>query len=135
MGSYSNNFGDLTFYKSSLKGTVQDFVVSFNDNFTDIESIIDETFELVKHLFDKFIDFKARLIAKVNYFHLNEYQKIISERSYHFPSYQSENVINAQDFFTRHMAKIASRMDAFHTNGSNLIIDKIEHIHIAITKT
>ena len=134
---YSNEFGTICFHKTSLKGTVKDYVISFSENNAVIDLIIDKTFDLAKHLFKKYEtkNVKARIIAKVNYFHLNDQQEIISKRSYHFTSYKTELVLDPYDFFVRHMTKIASRMDSFHSNGSNLIIDKIEHIHIAVTLT
>ena len=57
----------------------------------------------------------------------------MEERFYHFSSYQSEKVYDVNDFFERHMTKIASRFDSFNTNGSNLLIKNIAHIHVLLT--
>ena len=134
MEKYSNEHADLCFYKSSLKGAVQDYVISFREQEKAIEPIIDKTLTLVKQLFDKFKDkyVKARLIAKINYFHVND-KDTVDIQSYHFPSYRAEAVYDVEDFFTRHLMKIVSRLDTFNANGSNLLIDRIEHIHIALT--
>ena len=136
MEKYSNEHADLCFYKSSLKGVVQDYVISFHEEEKVIEPIIGKTLMLVKQLFEKYKEhtIRARLIAKVNYHHLNDKQEVDDTRSYHFPSYQVEIVNDVEDFFTRHLMKIVSRMDSFNANGSNLLIDRIEHIHIALTE-
>ena len=130
-----NDYGELDFYKESLKGVVQDYVISFNAKERDIQMIVDKTLDLIQLLFNKFRNetVRARLIAKVNFIHVNDEQQIVENRSYHFPSYHSEVVRDVNDFFIRHMMKIATRMETFHANGSNLIIDNIEHIHIALS--
>ncbi len=128
--NFSNEFGKLCFYKSSLKGKVQDYVISFNEHQTQFELILGDTLNLVQMLFEKFKDkiIKARLIAKVRF--LNKVGDIYY---HHFPSYQAEIVYDVNDFFIRHMEKIASRLDNFNEKGSNLLIDSIDHIHIALT--
>ncbi len=128
----SNEFGKLCFWRQSLKGVVQDYCISFNEEEKDIELVVGKTFDLVKQLFQKFDrrNIKARLIAKINFAHLaNE----VDIRSYHFPSYQAEVVYDIEEFFRSHMAKIASRLDTFNERGSNLLILNIEHIHLALS--
>ena len=77
--------------------------------------------------------YKARLIVECEYIRLNEAHEIIERVTHHFTSYQAETVFDAREFYTRHMQKIASRMDDFNLNGSNLLLHAIKHIHIAIT--
>ena len=133
--NYSNDFCNLQFYKQSLKGRVQDYVISFNDNQTDFHAILDKTLDLFLKLYENFSNRNVlvRLIAKLNFYHMNEVSGIREERSYHFTSYSSETVDEPYKFFHRHMQKIVSRLDAFNANGSNLLIKNIEHIHIQIT--
>ncbi len=128
----SNEFANICFWRQSLKGAIQDYCISFNEEEKDIELVVGKTFGLVKQLFQKFEkrSLKARLIAKINFIHLgNE----IDIRSYHFPSYQAESVCHPEEFFRNHMTKIASRLDVFNERGSNLLILNIEHIHIALS--
>lgn len=66
----------------------------------------------------------ARLIAKVNMIHFNTTTNETCERSYHFASYKSEIVDDCNEFYQRHMMKIASRMDSFNQNGSNCLYKK-----------
>ena len=73
----------------------------------------------------------GRLVAKVNFIHFNRETDKNEERAFHFSSYQSEN-INNETYFKRHMAKIASRLESFNANGSNVLIKSIEHIHIHV---
>ena len=132
---FKNDRASLNFHKASLKGAIHDYVISFHEDECDIERIITDTSDLFRQLMNSFKDRKvfARLIAKVNFYHLNGEQDIISERSYHFPSFSSEEVINASDFFEQHMMKIASRLDTFNANGSNLLIKNIQHIHMQLS--
>ena len=136
METFSNEYADLCLHKTSLKGVVRDYVITFHECERAIEPIIGKTLTLVKQLFEtcKGKTIRARLIAKVNYHHINDKQEVDDTRSYHFPSYQVEIVNDVEDFFTRHLMKIVSRMDSFNANGSNLLIDRIEHIHIALTE-
>ena len=135
MTTFSSSFACLRHHKDSLRGKVKDYVISFNEPQQDIEAMIEATFEVVQKLFLTFKDKRicGRLIAKVDYFHFNIEQEKESERSYHFPSYSSEEIMDVYDFFQRHMMKIASRMHSFNANGSNLLIKKIEHIHIQLS--
>ncbi len=131
----SNEFGNLCFYKESLKGVVQDYVISFHEKEKDIELVVGKTQSLVKQLFQKldsiyFKRVKARLIAKIKFIHIGDQADI---RTYHFTSYQAEVVNDVDEFFVRHMLKIASRLDLFNNRGSNLLIDSIEHIHIRVS--
>jgi hypothetical protein len=133
--SFHNNCASLDFHKQSLKGKVQDFIISFNEEQTDIQHVLKLTWDLFQQLVNSFPekDVIARLVAKVNFIHVNNLKDEMEERSYHFPSYRSEKVFDAEKIFKEHMTKIASRLDSFNTNGSNLLLKNIAHIHILIT--
>ena len=135
MTSFSTSFACLQHHKDSLRGKVKDYVISFNEPQQDIEAMTEATFEVVQQLFLTFNDRRVygRLVAKVDYIQMNYEQGIMNERSYHFPSYSREEIEDVHDFFVKHMMKIASRMESFNANGSNLLIKKIEHIHIQLT--
>ena len=51
-----------------------------------------------------------------------------------YPSYATEVIDTASDFFYTHMLKIGERMESFNRNGSKLIIKNIEEIHIHISE-
>lgn len=68
--------------------------------------------------------------SSTNYVRLNEKHDEVGQEDYKFLSYQMEEVSCVQEFYTNHLAKIASRMDTFHQNGSRLILQHIKHIHI-----
>ena len=131
---FSNTFGRLCFHKQSLRGAVQDYIITFNDDETDITFVIHRSFELFTELMEYFKKdiVKARLIAEIEFIKLNDRQEEVGLASFHFASYQAENVTNAEEFYKRHMCKIASRMDSFHRNGSRLLLQRIKHIHIAL---
>ena len=133
--NFSNDCAYLNFHKESLRGRVKDYAISFYNVATDFDLILDDTFDIFQRLFDKNAGkpFFARLVAKVNFWHINSETGVTEERSYHFPSLQSERVTIPHDFFQRHMQKIVSRMDTFLSNGSNLLIKNIEHIHIQLS--
>jgi len=135
--SYANQFAALSHYKNSKRGKIVDFVINFHEKQQDIELIVTQTYEifdqLIQHYFQDGKRVKARLVARVRYKHSNAIDPTRSdERIYYFPSYQSEEIEDPEDFFTSHMMKIASRMDNFHSNGSNLVLAYIEHIHVEI---
>lgn len=131
----SNDCAYLKFYKESLKGTVQDYCISFYSEQDDFSFIINKTKTLFEKLVDNFshAKLKARLVAKLNFSHFNSEKDMTEERSYHFPSYTAEEVVDPKTFFIRHMLKICSQLDNFNSRGSNLLLQNIEHIHILLT--
>ena len=133
MKEFTNDYGKLCFHKQSLRGAVLDYVIHFNHQVNDLDIVVGETFQLFEQLHQTLNVYKARLIAECEYIRLNDDHEIIDRVTHHFASYQAETVFDAEDFYTRHMQKIASRMDTFNQNGSNLLLHAIKHIHIAIT--
>ena len=132
--SFHNSCANLKFYKQSLKGVVQDFVISFDEEHTDIFLALNNTLDLFRQLIETNFKDKtvsARLVAKVNFIHVNQETGQLDERSYHFPSYSCEKVFDVQDFYERHMTKIAQRLHDFNET-SNLLIKNIAHIHILL---
>ena len=132
--SFHNNRATLDFHRQSVRGTVKDFVISFHEDQRDIEQVLRLTLDLFQQLMKtfngKFVT--GRLVAKVNFIHFNKETDENEERAFHFSSFKSENIKNETDFFKRHMTKIASRLESFNANGSNLLIKSIEHIHILL---
>ena len=132
---FHNEDAFLKFYKESLHGKTQDFIIHFHKDQMDLQHILLITSDLFKQLINSFGDRKivARLVAKVRFVHINNTTNEMEERFYHFSSYGNESVYNADDFFQRHMTSIASRLDSFNVNGSNLLIKNIAHLHILLT--
>lgn len=135
MTSFNNPFACVCHHKSSKLGKCHDYVIKFNTVHSSIDDIIPETCDLIEQLIHSLKATKifARLIAKVNFQHFNSRTNEQSSRSYHFPSYQSEEIVDVEDFYVRHMTKIASRLDSFNENGSNLVIENIECIYIQLS--
>lgn len=131
----SNTFGNICRYGESARGAVQDFIINFNEAQCDIDYILSQTLDLFHQFIETFNGrlLKGRLIAMVKYKH-NDNAGEESERFYHFPSYNSEIISDVNEFYVRHMCKLINRMDAFHRNGSNLILVCIKHIHIHLSK-
>lgn len=132
---FSNDCAYLNFHKQSLKGRVQDYVISFYNNPNNFYSILNETNFLFQKLIEKFSSKRilARLVAQVTFTHINDTTENTEERSYHFPSYSIEEVIDSEAFFVKHIEKVVSRLDTFNSNGSNLLLKRIEHIHIQLS--
>lgn len=130
MEPITSNSGILCFHKNSLRGKCCDYKLSFYEKQFDPVNVIEAVIVLLKHLFallqGKTI--RGRLIAAVKYIHVNEIQDRQSERIYYFPSYNVEEINDVEDFVSRHLCKIASRMELFSKNGSNLLIQNIENI-------
>ena len=140
MESVSNVNGKLCHYKTSLRGVVHDYIITFNSEECDIRCVTEKTYELfeklIKHFQNSQSSIACRLVAKVNVIHVNEVTDEMMERSYFFPSFKTECIINdVLDFYTRHMLKIAERLEYFHANGSNFQLKNIESIHILLTLT
>ena len=137
MDSISNDIGELCHYKTSLRGLVEDYIITFNELQCQIDCIVNLTYDLFEKLVSEYRKrhsfLKCRIVAKVNFIHVNEVTNTQTERSYYFASCKSENVDDALQFYQSHMLKIASRLESFHENGSNLIIKNIENIHIHLT--
>ena len=135
MTSFRNDYGNISHHKTSLKGKVQDYIISFENEQLDIREIISDTSVIFQKLYQHFIDkgnvLLCRLIAQVNYVSMND-DKEETLTKIHFPSYMSEYIINQEEFFERHMLKIASRMDTFQQKGSNLRLKNIAHIHVEL---
>ena len=133
----TNSFGKLCYHRQSLRGVVQDYIISFEEEECDMQSMVHKTYDLFETLLQHFKDkvIKARLIAQVNYLRLNDQHEVTGNEDYHFASYSLEEVTDPKDFYERHMCKLMSRMDSFHQNGSRLMIHHIKHIHIALAMT
>ena len=129
--------GCLCFHRRSLRGTCCDYKIEFYETQTDVETLIDTVRELLTRLFEcvQGSILRGRLIAAVNYVHLNDVTNVISERTYYFASYPVEVVEDVEDFVSRHLCKIASRMDLFSRNGSNLLIKNIQHIFFNVVSS
>ena len=65
--SLTNAHGTLCFHRQSLRGVVQDYIISFHEEECDIERILSKTYDLFESLIQKYSDkhIKARLVAQV----------------------------------------------------------------------
>ena len=139
MYKYFIEWHEIDFSKNteSYKNKTQDFIISFLEEQTSIENVVQVTSDLFEQLINSYDDgcrINARLVAKVSFLHFNTLTEETEERFYHFPSYSFEYVFDTQEFYKRHMEKIASRLDSFNRNGSNLLIKNIKHIHICLNQ-
>ena len=135
MEPITSNTGILCFHKKSLRGTCCDYKLSFNEKYLDPVDAIETVTNLLQSLFDSLQAeaIRGRIIAAVKFIHVNDVQEKLSERVYYFPSFNMEEIKDVEDFVSRHLCKIASRMDLFNKNGSNLLIQNIEHIFFNAT--
>ena len=131
---FENDNACLKLYKESIQGKIQDFIISFNTEQTSIDNVVQETLDLFEHLIKSYDvhSIRVRLTAKVCFIHFNSLTDEAEERFYHFHSFGYEYVFDTQDFYRRHMQRIAERLENFHVNGSNLMIKNISHIHICL---
>ena len=135
MSFASNEFGNVCFYKSSFYNRVLDYQIDFKSAEVDFSSLVDKTFDLFMKVLERCKGNRVlgRLVAKVNFIHTNTDGRE-EERTYHFPSYKTQEIQDPLLFFKSHMLKIANRLETFNKEGSNLVLKNIEHIHILITK-
>ena len=129
---FSHDNATLLHYKTCMNGRLNDYVIRFDDEQSNLHVVIEKSFAVFKMLYEKYESedkrISGRLVALVNYIHLNDDRTV----SYYHPSYATEVINDASDFFHAHMLKIGERMESFNKNGSHLIIKNIEEIHIHI---
>ena len=127
---YHNEHFTLSLHKECFGGAAQDFVMRFKRQETSIEEIISISSDIVKQVIEiyqrKRKVVSGRLVARVVYSSVHKKEPII----YYHPSFQMERIHDAEDFYMRHMLKIVNRMDTFNHEGSNLVIEKIDEIHL-----
>ena len=133
--SFHHSCANLKFHKRSFEGVFQDFIISFDEERTDIFKALNNTYDLFQQLIQT--NFKnrtvcVRFVAKINFRPVNQETRKTDERSYHFPSNSCEEVYDVQDFYERHMTKIAECSHDFN-EASNLLIKNIAHIHILLS--
>ena len=133
--NFETESGKLCFHRQSLRGMVQDYVITFKEDSPVIEVAAGRGLDLFCLLVEHFKEYKikARLIAQIQFIRLNQELEPMEKVDYHFTSYRQEVVVDAKEFFQRHMCKIASRLDAFNEHGSRLLIDHLRHLHIALS--
>ena len=130
---FANKESTLCLYKEALHGICQDYVIKFNQEQNDIEGVIpialDLVQEVVRNLQNEDKMPKGRLVAVVRYIR----EKDNDESRVYLPSFQSETIYDIEEFFMRHMMKIAQRMEEFNNKGSNIFLKNIEEIHLHLT--
>ena len=130
---FSNDFATLTEYRASTRKQLVDYVIRFHSQQIDIQQVIKHTFDIVKQLVEMYQHddktIKGRMVALVHYVN------VVTEKSvsYFHSSCQSEIIDNVNDFFYTHMLKIAERMENMNQNGSNLMVENIQEIHLHIS--
>ncbi|MEL7306376.1 MAG: hypothetical protein AAGK05_00130 [Pseudomonadota bacterium] len=129
---FSNSYATLSHYRTSLKGYIIDYVIRFNCEESDLQQVVNKTLDIMQKLVELYHSknktISARLVARVNYQHLNSDHEV----TYYHPSYKAEVIEETTEFFVTHMLKISERMDSFNHNGSNLVIRNIDEIHVHI---
>lgn len=129
--SIANDFCNLTFHRQSIKGLIRDYIISFNEDETDLELVIGKTLDVFVQLMERFKEnrVKARIIAEIEFARVNNENEVAT---FHFASYQADWVNDSEQFYVSHFQKIISRLDQFNNRGSNLLIRRIKHIHLAL---
>ena len=85
--SFYNSCANVKYYKQSFEGTVQDFMISFDEEHTDVFKALNNTFHLSQQVIET--NFKDRtvcvlLVAKVN-FRIGVERKIVTFQSIIMP--------------------------------------------------
>ena len=82
---FENDKACLEFYKEAFKSKVQDFIISFREEQTRIENVVQVTSDLFEQLINSYGDgcrIHARLVAKVRFLHFNTLTEETEERFY-----------------------------------------------------
>jgi hypothetical protein len=137
MFSFANDFGDIKHHKSSFHGAIIDYIISFVERQYELTKVRQYAYELIQELikFHNERRINARLVAKVIYRRIKYDDEDVQESTHtiYFPSSQSEEIVDIDDFLNRHIDKIGERILSFNKNGSNLLFDNIEHIFIEMS--
>ena len=136
--SLRNNYDcQLQLNRVSARGVVVDYRIVLGPNEGDIERVIAATEDLFGAICSHYINYrwKARLVALCEYERLNNEGEVSGKETYHHASYQSEwcSMWMTEEFYRRHMLKIANRIETFLRNGSSLRLAAFKHIHVAVT--
>ena len=127
---YNNEDITLSLHKECFGGAAQDFVMRFKKRETSIKDIVSISSYVVKQVIEMYQRKRkvvfGRLVARVVYTTIHSKEPVV----YYHPSYRMERIHDAEDFYRRHMLKIVNRMDTFNHEGSNLVIEKIDEIHL-----
>ena len=129
---FSNHFANSSIHKDSFKRTACDYVIRFHSEQNNLDDIVKNTYEFVKHLVydyhknDETVS--GRLILKVNYHRVGK-EKVVT---YYHSSPHTEIINSAEDFYFTHMLLICNRMDDFNRHGSNLLVKNVEEIHFHV---
>ena len=127
-----NKDASLKHHKSSLRGAVIDFIITFHHNECDIHRIIHIASTLFQSLCNRVGGngtVKAHLVARVRYLRCSTGEMT----TYYHSSGPSEEVMQPVLFSKEHMLKIGSRLDNMNHHGSMLMIQCIEAIHIQLS--
>ena len=129
----SNDSANVCLYKESMSGRLRDYQITFKENETSLENVTNKTRDLFMKVVEDngSVRLLGRLVAEIEFLQIIDDEE--ETRTYHISSYRTEEVGDPNDFFTRHMLKIAKRLDNFSRNGSNLLVKSVKHIHILIT--
>ena len=130
---YTNEDLSLSLHKQCFNGASRDFVIRFKKEEACLENVIDISSQIVTQLINHYLRkgkrVKGRIVASVVYLKGNSGENVM----YYHPSYAMEQIFNAGQFYKEHMLKIAQRMDNFNANGSMLLIDRIDEIHLHLS--
>lgn len=126
----SNEDANLKHHRNSLRGTVIDFIITFNEKETSADTIAEIASSLFVELCESFNGkrLKGDLCANVRYLRGTTGQ----EANYYHASSPCEDVNNPLEFFKEHMIKIGTHIDRMNQLGSMLLIVNIEEIHIRL---
>ena len=127
----------LELNRYSVRGVVADYQIILPSNVTTIEEVFRKTADLFHviclHYNSK--RWKARLVALCEYERLNNEGEVIGCETYHHASYSPEwcSLVQAEEFYRRHLLRISSRIESFLRNGSSLRFVGYKHIHVAVS--
>ena len=86
---------------------MQDYCTNINEEHFDLSKVVEQMLDLFQLLM-KAIKNKplARLLVKLMFVHVNQETIEIDQRSYLFPSFSSEKVVDVKEFYELHMKKL-----------------------------
>ena len=132
--SCCNTYAKLKHSKDSLRGAVIDYIISFSHNEYTVQKIIGTASVLFEELMEWFWTrgkrVKVALVAQVRYIRCTTEEEVV----YYHLSTPSEEVMEAGNFFKKHMERIAERIDNLNRHGSSLLIKHIEAIHVQVSE-
>jgi hypothetical protein len=135
----TNDFASLHLSKYAFAGHLCDYDLMSHESCSDALQFFQMSADLIKNLFSLLSPnhiLKARMVARVRYFKVDEIGRRTEEIFLFFTSPPQELVVgDGQEWYALHSRTIIELLESMNRNSSNLEFDSIERVYVKLTLT